>query len=309
MSFHIVSIDEADCSLSVSKGQLIVSGKDGTRMLPMEDIAAIVVTSFKCTFSNHFFIEAAKRRVGVVLCDAFQPASVLLPANRATDTEIIRNLSNLSAQSKHRLWGKTLDAKCLNQYVLAKQWCPNHPSLPLMLSLSKSNKETREAEVAKRYWNVFSESFCEGRFSRWDDADSTNALLNYGYAILLSLVLRNLFAIGLDPIFGIFHTTRAHAAPLAYDLMEPFRPIIDAYVAEWIGANGSERVRGDDWKLPAAYRRYIAECVSHSIPYAKETIPLKLAVEKVIRSFRKAVSLNQVGPYEPWKTSTTKWDG
>lgn len=309
MSYHIVSIDEADCSLSVSRGQLVVSGKNGTRTLPMEDIASIVITSFKCTFSNHFFIEAAKRRVGVVLCDTFQPSAVVLPANRATDTEIIRNLSKLSAQSKHRLWGKTMDAKCMNQYVLAKRWAPNHPLLPLMLSLAQSTKETREAEVAKMYWNVFSETFCEGRFSRWGGEDSTNALLNYGYAILLSLVLRNLFAIGLDPIFGIFHTTRAHAAPLAYDLMEPFRPIIDAYVADWVGSHEPERVQGEAWKMPSDYRRYIAECVSHPIVYDEETISLKLAVEKVIRTFRKAVSLNQVGPYEPWKTSTIKWDG
>lgn len=309
MSYHVVSIDEAECSLSVSKGQLFVSSKGGTKSLPMEDIASIVVTSFKCSFSNHFFIEAAKRRIGVVLCDAFQPTAVVLPANRATDTEIIRNLSKLSAQAKQRLWGKTLDAKCWNQYVLAKIWNPNHPLLPAMQCLAKSTKETREAEVAKMYWSVFSETFCEERFSRWSGAEGTNALLNYGYAILLSLVIRNLFAIGLDPTFGIFHTTRAHAAPLAYDLMEPFRPIIDAFVSEWIQNHDMEQSLTAEWRMPVEYRQHIASCVSHPILYEGEHIALKAAVEKVIRSFRKAVLLNQVGPYEPWKTSTTKWDG
>lgn len=309
MSYHVVLIDEAECSLSVSKGQLVVLSKEGTKTLPMEDIAAIVVTSFKCTLSNRFFTEAAKRRIGVVLCDAFQPSALVLPANRATDTDIIRNLAKLGSQTKQRLWAKTLDAKCINQYMLAKQWSPHHPSLPLMFRLAQSPKETREAEVAKLHWCIFSETFCKGCFSRWNDADTTNALLNYGYAILLSLVLRNLFAIGLDPIFGIFHTTRAHAAPLAYDLMEPFRPIMDSYVARWIEANGSDGVRNDEWHMPLEFRRFIASSLSHPIFYEGEYLQLKSVVEKVMRSFRKSVLLNQVGPYEPWKTSITRWDG
>lgn len=54
-----------------------------------------------------------------------------------------------------------------------------------------------------------------------------NALLNYGYAVLLSTVLQKLFGVGLDPTFGIFHATREQATPLAYDLMEPFRPCVE----------------------------------------------------------------------------------
>lgn len=309
MSYHIVSIDEADCSLSVSRGQLVVAGQAGKRTLPMEDIASIVITSFRCTFTNHFFIEAAKRRVGVVLCDMFTPCALVLPTDRATDTEIIRNLSKLSAQTKKRLWEKTLDAKCLNQSVSAREWNPTHSSLELMQRLAQSRKVTREAEVAKLYWTIFSDTFCESHFSRWNSADNINALLNYGYAILLSIVLRHLYAIGLDPTFGIFHTTRAHSAPLAYDLMEPFRPVVDAYVVSWLREHGANAVLSTEGTLSSEFRKHIALTLSHPIYYGGEALQLKSVVEQVMRSFRKAVLLNQVGPYEPWKISTTKWDG
>lgn len=305
MSYHIISIDEGECEITVSRGQLIVATEEKTRCVPMEDVAAIVITSFHCTLSNSFIVEASKKRVGVVICDCYNPCALILPVNRITDTAIIRNLSKMTAQMKRRLWNKTLDAKCFNQYILARDWNPSHALLAPMLQLAKSDKETREAEVAKLYWRVFSDTFCDGQFARRRDADGVNALFNYAYAILLSLVLRHLYALGLDPTFGIFHQSRAHAAPLAYDLVEPFRPIVDAQVASWIHAHQETVEVG----VSRDYRAFIGKILMREVPYSGNLLPVKLMVEQVIRSFRKAVDTTHVTPYEPWKTSTTKWDG
>ena len=304
MSYHIVSIDEPECHLTSSKGQLLLTSKDGTtKSIPMEDVAALVITSFKCSLSNSLLLEAVKHRVGIVICEMYKPAAIVLPANRATDTTIIRNLANLTSQSKSRLWGKTLTAKCLNQYAIAREWMPIHSNLSDMLRLANSIKETREAEVAKLYWSVFADAHCGGDFVRDREKVGANALLNYAYAILLSLVLRYLLAFGIDPTFGIFHSSRAHSTPLAYDLMEPFRPIFDKHVAAWIQQEG--QCSG----ITKEFRSYIGHTLDCLVTYAGSEMTLKSTIEKVIRSFRKAVELNQVGPYEPWKISTTKWDG
>ena len=56
--------------------------------------------------------------------------------------------------------------------------------------------------------------------------DPANALLSYGYTILLNQVLTAVCAVGLDPYIGYLHGTKFGKPALALDLMEEFRPII-----------------------------------------------------------------------------------
>lgn len=46
MSYHIVSIDSPQCSLSCKDGQLTCKTAEGERKLPLEDVASIIITSF-----------------------------------------------------------------------------------------------------------------------------------------------------------------------------------------------------------------------------------------------------------------------
>lgn len=56
--------------------------------------------------------------------------------------------------------------------------------------------------------------------------DPVNALLSYGYTILLNQVQSALCTVGLDPYIGYLHGTGYGKPALALDLMESFRPII-----------------------------------------------------------------------------------
>lgn len=122
MSHHIVSIDAPKCKVYVQNGQLFVATESVINSVPLEDVASIVITSFKCDIAHSVFVNAAKLKIGVVFCESYSPVSVLLPVDRATDTQLIRNLAGLSVQSKRRLWKKTVDAKCVNQFSLALKW-------------------------------------------------------------------------------------------------------------------------------------------------------------------------------------------
>lgn len=309
MSHHIVSIDAPKSRVYVQKGQLFVATDTDVNSIPLEDVASIVITSFKCDISHSVFVNAAKLKIGVVFCESYSPVSVLLPVDRATDTLLIRNLAGLSAQTRRRLWKKTIDAKCVNQFSLALKWCSDADRLKDMEHIVYSEKDCRESECAKYYWTIFSEKFTGGVFKRDKKMVDYNSFFNYAYAILLSTVLRNLLALGVDPIFGIFHTTRAHSAPLAYDLMEPFRPIFDERISQWIAALPSSDGLGNEPLINKEYKQYIASTLSLSFPYLGEFVSLKLIIEKVIRSFRSAVIAQKIGIYEPWKTSITKWGG
>lgn len=61
-----------------------------------------------------------------------------------------------------------------------------------------------------------------------------NAILNYLYTLLESETRLAITALGLDPGFGLLHVDQSTRDSLVYDLMEPIRPKIDAYVLDWI---------------------------------------------------------------------------
>lgn len=302
MSYHIVSIDAHDCCITVSKGQLVSTSNGTTRTVPLEDVASIVITSFKCTISNSLLIHAAKLKIPVIVCECFTPVSILLPTDRATDTELIRNLARLTPQHKRRLWKKTIDAKCHNQLALASKWNPHHPLIAGIKNIVASDKDSKESECAKCYWSIFSDTFADGSFRRDKKLEDYNALFNYAYAILLSCVLRYLLALGVDPTFGIFHVSRAHAAPLAYDLMEPFRPLFDEKIAQWIIQNNLSTPAMAQKLITKEYKQFITSTLTDSIHYANKQLSLKQAIELMVRSFRASVCSLQVGVYEPWKT-------
>jgi CRISPR-associated protein Cas1 len=61
--------------------------------------------------------------------------------------------------------------------------------------------------------------------------DAVNALLSFGYQLLYRDVTSAILTTGLEPSFGIMHTARSAAYPLALDIMELFRvPLVDIAV-------------------------------------------------------------------------------
>ena len=129
------------------------------------------------------------------------------------------------------------------------------------------------------------------------DGQPLNALLNYGYAVLLSSVLQNLFAVGLDPTFGIGHMSRERSTPLAYDLMEPFRPCVDKKVHGWFIQQKGHIQDG----VTNEYRRWIVPVLTEPISHEGTRMQLKRAIEQVARGFRRAILQNDVRLYKPWQ--------
>lgn len=306
MSYHIVSIDSPTCSLSCKDGRLTCSSGEHNRSLPMEDVAAIIITSFSASIHSDLLLEAARQGIGLVICEKFKPVSLVLPANRATDTLLTRAQAYLKQQCRRRLWEKTVDAKCANQLSLLKRIAPKHSGVNRMELLVRGKSSTKEAECARSFWKVYGDTMSpDQNFRRDRNGDGVNPLLNYGYAVLLSTVLQKLFAVGLDPTFGISHSIREHATPLAYDLMEPFRPCVDWRVAQWVAKHPGT----DAWEVTREFRAWVTRFPLVEVEYMELTLEIGGVIEGVIRSFRKAVLASQSGPYHPWTQKDTKWAG
>tara|TARA_Y100000588_G_C14195646_1_gene900043 strand:- start:392 stop:1312 length:921 start_codon:yes stop_codon:yes gene_type:complete len=306
MSYHIVNIDSPQCSLSCRDGQLTCKDADGrVRTLPMEDIASILITSFSAHLHSHLLLEAARHGVALIICDSFKPTSLLLPANRATDTLLTRAQVDLTDKLKSRLWQKTVDAKCANQLSLAEHLAPDDPQLGDLNGWANSRHCTKEAVCAKYYWAILARALNAPDFERARDKGGLNHLLNYGYAVLLSTVLQKLFALGLDPTFGIHHAIRERATPLAYDLMEPFRPCVDWRVVQWVRLHPE----AEDWAVTKEFRVWVTAFPVEKVPHLNLQLEVQGCIESVLRGFRKAMLEQRHQRYKPWTQRSSKWVG
>ncbi len=207
---------------------------EGERKLPLEDVASIIVTSFSASIHSELFLEAARHGVALIICETFKPVSLVLPANRSTDTILSRAMLDLTPRARAHLWQKTIDAKCQNQFALAEHIAPQDRWLDGLRQTAFGKKPHKETICAKMFWQIFGRSLNDEHFVRDRGRGGLNHFLNYGYAVLLSTVLQKLFGVGLDPTFGISHVARERSTPLAYDLMEQFRPCVDWRVVQWV---------------------------------------------------------------------------
>ncbi len=99
-----------------------------------------------------------------------------------------------------------------------------------------------EGSATAHYFNCFKHllnapELFNGR-TRRPPRDPANALLSYGYTILLNQITSAICTVGLDPYIGYLHRSKYGKPALALDLMEEFRPlIVDSVVISLINNN------------------------------------------------------------------------
>lgn len=307
MSYHIINIDSPNCTITVQRGQLICSSiEEDDKSLPIEDIAAIIITSFSAKLHSNLLVESARHGVALVICDRFNPVSLLLPANRSSDTLLTKAELELDKKKKVSIWRKTIDAKCRNQYALIEFLAPDFERINRLRTEAMGKAVHKESTCAQYYWRAWGLAIGDLEFKRHSPLNAANNLLNYGYAVLLSTVLQKLFACGLDPTFGISHAVRERSTPLAYDLMEPFRPCVDWRVAQWIIDHCEPE---EDIQITPEFKRWVTGFVLEKIGYFQIEMTINNCIESVIRSFRNALLKQSVREYKPWTPKNSKWVG
>ena len=144
-------------------------------------------------------------------------------------------------------------------------------------AVTSGDKDNLEAAAAAYYFPAL---FGTG-FTRSAD-DGRNAALNYGYAILRGYAARCAAVYGLLPWEGLHHCSQLNQYNLADDLMEPFRPVVDLYVA----ANVDEARTLAPALKHALFGLMNADILSggqhHSVAYAMERLvqSLRTGMEK-----------------------------
>src|SRR5690606_21503812 len=132
---------------------------------------------------------------------------------------------------------QTVMAKIDNQAAHFLQRGKNALRLKRYAKDVKSGDFNNDEALAAAYYfqHLFEEQVPE--FSRNQKGMPPNNLLNYGYAILRAIAARALVSSGLLPSVGIFHHNKYNAFCLADDVMEPYRPFVDAVVYDMVEDN------------------------------------------------------------------------
>ena len=220
--------------LSTKNNQLVVELKDEnrtTKTIPIEDLGVVILEHPQITLTSNLLEQMLDNKVAVITCNSkYMPSGMFLPfESNSEQTERIRTQLEASAPLKKQLWQQTIKQKIGNQSALLNKLGIQNARLQKLKDDVLSGDTTNcEGQAASHYWSqIFG-----GYFIRSRDPQSPNAQLNYGYAILRSVVARALTASGMLPTSGIFHRNKYNAFCLADDIMEPYRPYVDWLVLQ-----------------------------------------------------------------------------
>ncbi len=224
------------CYLKKSQNQLVMEYKNpefDRRTVPIEDIGIIILDNSQITITQSLLAALSENNAAILNCDQKHlPFSLTLPmAGHHAFTEKIRSQIEASLPLKKQLWQQTIIAKIKNQSALIKLRGGDPKRLDYLSGQVKSgDSENAEARAASIYWKALFEE--TDTFRRQRFGEPPNNLLNYGYAILRSVVARSLTASGMLNSIGIHHRNKYNPYCLADDVMEPYRPYVDKIVME-----------------------------------------------------------------------------
>lgn len=231
MSNQVLYIGSA-YHLAIKNEQLILEpkaeGLPSASRVP-EDLLFIELDHPQITISLAALQVLMAHKVAVLVADKLHlPAGLMLPfVGHTLQGRVQQNQWKNLRKMAPLLWREVVTSKIAQQnkiltlYGQAEQKLSKFQVLP-------GDKENAEAQAARFY---FSKLFGDD-FYRDAEGESPNSFLNYGYAVLRSQMARALVTSGLQLAPGLFHKNQYNPFPLADDMMEPYRPWVDAIVKD-----------------------------------------------------------------------------
>jgi CRISPR-associated protein Cas1 len=179
-----------------------------------------------------------------------------------------------------RMWQSVVRAKITNQASVLRSNGADPAALSAMAGrVQPADPDNIEARAARHYWGALFTDFV-----RENESDTRNAMLNYGYAVMRAAVARALVAAGLLPSVGLHHASQLNPFNLADDLLEPFRPLVDA-VAWRLADSGTQR----DGPLKLSDRQALAGVLLAPTRMAEETVTALVATEMAATALVRAL--------------------
>ena len=271
MSFRTVVITKQS-KISYKNRFLVVRQENDEKYIHLSEIDTIIVDSISVSLSSYLLKEIADNKVNIIFCDErHNPFGELIPYySKYNSSKMIKEQIKWSKSSKNEIWLKIVKNKIINQALMLEKI--NSPKYELVLSyvseVEVGDKTNREAHAAKVYFNAL----FGNEFSRNTDCQ-INAALNYGYAILLSTINKEIINNGYLTQLGIHHKNEFNEFNLTCDLMEPFRIVIDNFV--YFNQNR---------KFDSKYKLDIVNILNNKFQYQEKNYTLKDIIKLFVKN-------------------------
>lgn len=221
MGWKIIDI-ENPCLLKSYMNSLVIYN-DKRLTIPMNDIDVLLVTENHINMSVNVINDLINNGVCIILCNQKKlPNSYILGYKIQQQSFInFQKQMEWTKEYKKSCWKWILDIKMSNQVSLLYQL-----NLPID---NYDNLDFNDNMIEAKLANHFFRQLYGSKFNRKDN-NLINACLNYGYVIITNMVARSIAKKGLNHNIAFFHGSIYSPFPLAYDIVEIFRIIIDIFV-------------------------------------------------------------------------------
>jgi len=251
--------------------------------IPIEDIGVVILDHPQITITQGLMAALLANNCAVISCDnKHLPVGLQLPlSGNSVQNERFRAQLDASLPLRKQLWQQTIQHKIHNQAIVLKKYRNTEVgNMTAWVNEVKSDDATNlEARAAAYYWrNLFPGI---PSFTREREGEVPNNFLNYGYAILRATVARALVSSGLLPTLGIHHHNRYNAYCLADDIMEPYRPYVDALVVELLESKPSATA------LTTEIKRELLQIPTLEVKINGQRSPLMIACSQTTASLAK----------------------
>ena len=276
---RVVEIAERAVHVALSRGFAVLKeGGEEVARIPLDDISCLLLTGQHASLSAAVMHALMERNIPMVIVGRnYHPSGLLLPTvgHFASKQRLDRQIA-ATEPFKKRIWQQIIQAKISHQAGVLQVFIGENFGLFAMSGqVGSGDPQNREAQASRIYW----QKLFTDKFRRHAD-DAVNAALNYGYAVVRACVARHIVACGLHPALGIHHDNIENPFCLADDLIEPFRPYVDAVVFELNRDGFSE--------LTPAIKKELAHLLNRDVIIEGQTSILSNAVLGCCQSLARA---------------------
>ena len=252
---------------------LVLRKKEETHKVHLSEIGMLLIESTAVSLTAMLLCELTKHKIKVVFCDEqHNPHSELLPYYGSHDTSAkIRKQIVWTDVEKELVWTEIVMEKIRQQSIHLQEVGAYEEAKLLekyITEVEPDDASNREGHAAKVYFNaLYGNSFVR------NSDDQINAALNYGYAILLSAINKEIINNGYLTQLGIHHKNEFNEFNLTCDLMESFRIVIDNFV-----------YYNQERKLDTEYKLDIVNILNGTFKYQGKNYTLKDIIKMFVKN-------------------------
>ena len=301
MSWRFLLIEEG-AQLYIRSHQLIGVRDTIENSASFEDLSLIVIESGVKVTSN-VLATCADYGIPVLFCNSKKMPSGFLYSltDHSRNLTVAEQQISCTESFKGRIWQSIIKQKIYNQSLVLDQYRPEESyKLHSLINNVKRGDVTHCESIASQLYFpfLFGDRFVREGW-RVENPNYINSLLNFGYAVFRAKIASTIVSFGLLPQFGVFHRNALNPYNLADDIIEPFRPVIDSFVKEYIELDVSQG------SMNSVVKQKLILLLQSQMTIDSQRTSVSYAMELVIKSFVRAIrakdsTLLQLPMYIPY---------